>query len=476
MRRILLLALAGCLGIIGLIQVDTPPSEPPVWGAIDVTDPGSGASASPSAWYCPWIEAGDIVDSDVIVATVPDVDVGVTLLHPISNEVPGTVETNIVGPGAAAIATGDVLRVGESPGIVEISNGPAAAVTMQYSDGFVSADDCVASVPKVWYLAGGSTKTGTITRLRLFNPFADNAEVTVTAFSEFGLDLIPELDGFDVEGRSWTTIDIEPYLPFRDELAFTVTTNTGLVIPALIRSDDRGEGVWRGTAPSDTWEFPIVTAGGLDPYIAVMSAGDDSIVVSVDIVGLDGTIRNAREVTVDSSSPALIPLSDLAAAPFGVRVNATSPVAAAAIALVPTGEGDDDLGEEPDASTTTLAGDDTSTTVPEAFVKGLAGTGGSARRSAEWIVPLDTLPGSTTTIWIMNSGAEPATASYAALGEDEYAAEETIDIPSESIVGIDVEVGIGYYGYRISASLPVSVAWDIAGDRGVGLAPGIPLL
>jgi len=123
-----------------------------------------------------------------------------------------------------------------------------------------------------------------------------------------------------------------------------------------------------------------------------------------------------------------------------------------------------------------VAGDDTSTTVPEAFVKGLAGTGGSARRSAEWIVPLDTLPGSTTTIWIMNSGTEPATASYAALGEDEYAAEETIDIPAESIVGIDVEVGIGYYGYRISASLPVSVAWDIAGDRGVGLAPGIPLL
>lgn len=476
MRRILLLAVAGCLGVIGLTQVDAPPTDPPDWGAIDITDPGSGASASPSAWYCPWIEAGDIVDSDVIVATVPDVDVGVTLLHPISNEVPGMAETSIVGPGATVIPTGDVLRVGESPGVVEISNGPAAAVTMQYSDGFVSADDCVASVPKVWYLVGGSTKTGTITRLRLFNPFADNAEVTVTAYSEIGQDLIPELDGFDVEGRSWTTIDLEPYLPFRDELAFTVSTTTGLVIPALIRDDDRGEGVWRGTAPSETWEFPIVTAGGLEPFIAVMSAGQDSIVVSVDIVGPEGTIRNAREVTIDSSSPALIPLSDLAAPPFGVRVSATSPVAAAAVALVPTGEGEDDLGADPDASTTTVAGDDTSTTVPEAFVKGLAGTGGLATRSTEWIVPVDTLPGSATTIWIMNSGTEPATASYVALGEGEYAAEETIDLPAESIVGIDVEVGIGYYGYRISATSPVTVAWEIVGDRGVGLASGIPSL
>jgi hypothetical protein len=474
-RRVLLLGLAGFLGIVGLLQVAPPETLPPEWGSVDVADPGTGASASPSVWYCPWVEAGDVVDSDLMVATVPDVDVDVTLLHPVANEEAATYATTIVGPGASVVPTGDVLRVGESPGIVEISNGPAAAASLQFSDGFIAGDECVVSVPKIWYLTGGSTRTGTFTAIRLFNPFADNAEVKITAYSEFGLDLVAELDGFDVEGRSWATIDLEPYLPFRDELAFTVTTETGLVIPALIRTDDRGEGIWPGTAPSETWDFPIVTAGDLEPFIAVMSAGDEGVVVSVDIIGEGGAIRNAREVTLDASSPALIPLSDLAAAPYGVRVRATAPVAASVVAVTPSEVVDDEEEPPPDATTTTAAADDTSTTVPtETFVRGLAGTVGAARPSSEWIVPIDTIPGATTTMWIMNTGTEPTSVSYVALGEVEYAAAETLEVPAESILGIPVDVGIGYYGFQVSADSPVSVAWEIHGDRGVGLVAGIP--
>jgi Family of unknown function (DUF5719) len=475
MRRIALLALAGFLGVMGLMQVAPPPTTLPDWGSVDALDPGIGASASPSVWYCPWVEAGDVVDSDVMVATVPDVDVDLTLLHPLANEDPASITTSIVGPGASVVATGDVLRVGESPGIVEISNGPAAAVALQYADGFVAGDECVVSVPKIWYLTGGSTRTGTITSIRLFNPFADNAEVTISAYSEFGLDLVAELDGFDVEGRSWTTIDLEPYLPFRDELTFTVTTNTGLVIPALIRTDDHGQGVWPGTAPSETWDFPIVTVGDLEPFIAVMSSGDEDVVVSVDIIGEDGAIRNAREVTLDSSSPALIPLSDLAAPPFGVRVRATAPIGASAIALVPTETADEEEPPPGDATTTTAPGGETTTTEPgTGFVKGLGGTVGAARPSSEWIVPIDTIPGSFTTMWIMNTGTEPATISYAALGEVEYATAETIEVPAESTLGIPVDVGIGYYGFRVMSDTPVSVAWEIVGDRGVALVSGIP--
>ena len=99
-----------------------------------------------------------------------------------------------------------------------LSDGPATVASMQYADNFVTADQCLVSVPKIWYLTGGSTKTGTFTRLRLFNPFADNAEVTITAYSEFNLDLVAELEGFDVAGRSWTTIDFENVRPTADGL------------------------------------------------------------------------------------------------------------------------------------------------------------------------------------------------------------------------------------------------------------------
>lgn len=474
MRRTILLIIAGVLGFLGLVQVAPVAEEGPSFGTVDVAIP-DGAVASPSVWYCPWVEAGDIVDSDVIVATEPDVDVNVTLLDPLANADPTSAEFRLVGPGAAVFSTGDALRVGESPAIVEISNGPATASAMEFADAFIASDQCVVSVPKIWYLTGGSTKTGTITRLRLFNPFADNAEVTVTAYSEFNLDLVAELDGFDVAGRSWTTIDFETYLPFRDELALTVTSNQGLVIPALVRSDDRGEAWWPGVAPAETWEFPIVTAGELAPSIAVMSAGDDEIIVSVDIVTEEGTVRNAREIVVDSSAPGLIPLSDLAAPPFGVRLRATAPIAASALATVPEADVEGGDGAVPDETTTTVD-ESTSTTdvTEEAFITGLAGTVGSSRASSSWIVPVDTVPGSETTLWIMNAGVDPVSVTYSQLGEVEYTFTETIEIPAESIVGIPVDVGIGIYGYGVESDRPVSAAWQIVGKQGVALAAGVP--
>ncbi|MDJ0791043.1 MAG: DUF5719 family protein [Acidimicrobiia bacterium] len=481
MRRLLLLATAAAVGFVALLQTDAPEATVPEFSAAEdaVLE---GAVASPSVWYCPWVEAGDVVDSDVILATEPDADVTVTLLDPLANAEPAEAEFGLIGPGATALSTGSVLRVGESPAIVELSNGPATVVSMSFTDGFVSADECVVSVPKIWYLTGGSTKTGTITRLRLFNPFADNAEVSITAYSEFGLDLVAELDGFDIAGRSWTTIDVGDYLEFRDELSFAITTNQGLVIPALVRSDDRGEGWWPGVAPADTWTFPIATAGDLASSVAVTSAGEEDVIVAVDIVTEDGTIRNAREVVLDAASPALIPLSDLAAPPFGLRVRATAPIAASVLAVAPEaeeegGEGVADTATTvPDETTTTVSDDETTTTViDEPFVAGLAGTVGSSRPSSEWIVPVDTIPGSETTLWILNPGTEPVSVDYQQLGEVEDPIRATIEVPAESTRGLAVEVGIGIYGYTVSASGPVSVGWDIVGDRGVALVSGIPV-
>lgn len=478
MRRTILILLAGSVAVIGLLQVGPPPPVTPDFGATDVIEP-DGAVASPSVWYCPWVEAGDVVDSDVLVATDVSVDVNLTLLDPLTNEAPTVTGYSIVGPGAAGVSTGDILRRGESPAIVEISDGPAAAASLEWGDSLLSGDRCIVSVPKVWYLTGGTTKTGSFTELRLFNPFADSAEVTITAYSEFGVDVVADLDGLDVAGRSWTTIDMEPFLPFRDELAFTVTSTKGLVIPALVRTDDRGEGMWPGTPPSNTWDFPIVTTGGLEPFISVLSAGEDQIVISVDIFTETGSVRNAREIILDSGVPALIPLADLAAPPFGVRLRATSPIAATALGVVPAdglegGEGD--AADAGDATTTT--GADTSTTAPpveEEFVRGLAGTIGLSRSSSSWIVPLDTLPNNETTMWILNTGTDTVTVDVTPLGEVEFHGdEESLTMEPGTIHGVRVDVGIGIFGYHVEASGPVSVAWEMSGERGAVLVSGVP--
>ncbi|GMR01780.1 MAG: hypothetical protein BMS9Abin20_0099 [Acidimicrobiia bacterium] len=477
MRRALLLLLAGLTTAVGLIQVAPPPDEGPNFATVDVAEP-DGAVSSPSVWYCPWVEAGDIVDTDIMVSTDVDVDVNLTLLDPLTNEAPTVTEFSIVGPGAAGIDTGAILRRGESPALVEISDGPAAAASMAWADSLLSGDRCIVSVPKVWYLTGGTTRTGSFTELRLFNPFADNAEVTIVAYSEFGVDLVADLDGLDVEGRSWTTIDLEKYLPFRDELAFTITSTKGLVIPALIRTDDRGEAMWPGSAPSETWDFPVVTTGGLEPFIAVLSAGEDQILVSVDILTEDGSVRNAREITIDSSIPALIPLSDLAAAPFGVRLRATSPIAASVIAVVPVEEVDGGEGELSDENTTTSTSETATTTIAETeqtFIRGLAGTVGIARPSSGWIVPIDTLPQNETTMWILNAGGDAVTVAVDPLGQVEFSLEQqTFTVGPGSIYGVEIDVGIGIYGYHVTADGPVSVSWEISGERGAALVAGIP--
>lgn len=480
MRRLLLLVLAGVVGVIGLAQIGPVAGTAPEFGDIDVTEP-EGAVASPSVWYCPWVEAGDVIDTNIHLATEVPIDVAMTVLDPISNAEPVVFTFNLFGPGGTRIDVGNIARRGESPVVIEVSDGPAAASSLQRADSLIAGDRCTVSVPKVWYLTGGSTKTGTFTEIRLFNPFADNAEVSITAYSEFNLDLVAEFNDIDVAGRSWTTIDMEPFLPFRDELAFTIETSSGLVIPALVRTDERGEAMWPGTAPSETWDFPIVVAGGLEPFLAVMSAGGDDITVTVDVVTETGTVVAAREIVVDASAPALVPLGDVAAPPYGIRVRASGPVAATIFALVPDGDTDGgELGEGGDGDVvTTTPDDDTSTTTialtEEEFVRGLAGTVGASSASSKWIVPLDTLLDSETTLWVMNNTQEVAEVSLLPLAETDFPSFE-ITVEPGTIVGVPVDVGVGIFGFSVTSDRPVSVAWDITGPRGVAFVAGIAIL
>jgi hypothetical protein len=239
--------------------------------------------------------------------------------------------------------------------------------------------------------------------------------------------------------------------------------------------------MWPGSAPSETWDFPIVTTGGLEPFISVLAAAQDDVLVSVDILTEDGVLRNAREVNVDSSVPTLIPLADLALPPFGVRLRATDLIAASVFAVTPSEEvdgGEGDLGEGLDEiveTTTTEASTTTAEGVEEQFIRGLAGSVGIATPSSSWIVPLNTLPDNRTTLWILNPGGGDVTVDVEPLGEVEFhGGEKTIVVGPGSIAGIEVDVGIGVFGYHVVADGPVSVAWEMSGERGAVLVAGIP--
>jgi len=158
-------------------------------------------------------------------------------------------------------------------------------------------------------------------------------------------------------------------------------------------------------------------------------------------------------------------------------LSASAPIVATVVASVSDGASLGGDGELPgDATTTTLESADTTDTtiaVEEPFVRGLAGTVGSPRTATSWIIPLTTIVGSETTLWMMNGDVEDATVTIRPLGESEFLIEESMQISAGTIAGLAVDVGVGTFGYQVVSDVPISVAWEIVGDRGVALVTGI---
>jgi hypothetical protein len=88
---------------------------------------------------------------------------------------------------------------------------------------------------------------------------------------------------------------------------------------------------------------------------------------------------------------------------------------------------------------------------------------------------MDTLPNNQTTMWVLNSGADAVNMDLEPLGEvDFHGGAQSLVVDPGSILGVEVDVGIGIFGYHVSADGPVSVAWEISGERGAALVVGIP--
>ena len=241
---------------------------------------------------------------------------------PIPNEPPIEEPILISGPGSRVLNVADVVRFGAAPGFVEFDDGPAAAVATVMSQTSLAGDRCIRSVPKIWYLTGGTTKDGRDLTIRLFNPFPDLAKVTVRGVSEFGPEPLPELGSvIDVPGRAWVDVDLDLIAKFLDDLLLIVGTTEGLVIPALSLASETGdEATWPGTGLSTTWEFPMVQTDDLVPELVVANPGSEPIIVEVDAFGLSRSDLLIVRAEVPPGAPVRLALPDNEGQPYGIRV------------------------------------------------------------------------------------------------------------------------------------------------------------
>jgi hypothetical protein len=438
MKRTSIAVLIGAL-LAGAYSLPAPDEGPEPLAGVIIERPGIESPIDAAIWYCAWAQSGAERDSVVSVASMTPSLAEFTFPVAIPGEDPDTAQLEMLGPGAAVLTLSDIAQRGDSPSFIEFTDGPSAATVSVVGD-VLTADACVASGPDEWFFVGGSTRTGETLRLRLFNPFPEIAKVTVSGFSEIGVEALGELRSVTVNPRSWRDIDFQELLRQRETLAISVRTESGLIVPAMSFANGADEAWWTGTGLSTEWEFPVARQSGLeDAAIVVANPGLAPVEITVDVFTRTGPQPAALTFTVGAESPLRIGFEEIEETVIGARLTATTPVAAAVVA---TGEG------------------------------GTAVTSGVPAKSRTWLLPgLRAAEPDEGFLWLLNSGDEAVTVTIGVLtGSATINTKEVLD--PGTVRRIQVE-DVSALGYVVFAADPFSAGWSISGSTGAAFSSGL---
>ncbi|MDP8959500.1 MAG: DUF5719 family protein [Actinomycetota bacterium] len=439
-RRLAILVVVALL-VAGAASLPAPLAQTATFPAVSPLQPARPGSDRSGVSYCPWAAAGDQRDTIVSLASTEPGSVG--LSFPAGGEAGERTELDLGGPAATAFSLRNLLQRGDAPAVVEFSDGLSAAAALVRGRGLLSGDPCPDSIPKLWQLLGGSTREGERLVLRLFNPFPEDAKVTISAVSELpGLEAPAQFEALTVASRGWRDVEVAELLNLREQLAFTVTSGQGLVVPALMLQSGSHQAVWPGTGQSQVWEFPLVRAGGLRPVLALRNAGSRDVAVDVSLFTSDGPRPVAQEV-VPGNREVRISLEGLGKGDFGVRLQAEGPVSAVLL-----GEG----------------------------AQGRAATPGASRAARRWIAPgLGAKAPVRYDLWLLNSGTEPLTVTLRPLQAGGAAGPvDKVALPAGSVRSVQITQG-AMAGLVAESLRPFSLAWSAMNDNDVAYLSGVPI-
>jgi hypothetical protein len=428
--------------LLALAAVSLPQPDAPAEPEFPSTTVAQGGASVSGVWYCVTTQATLDRESVVVAASSEAATAEVTFPNPVPGEEPDRARLSLGSPGAGSVTVSDVALRGDAPSLVEFSTPRATAFAITSAEDMAAGDVCAASVPKIWHLPGASTPDGRDVVLRLFNPFPEIAKVTITASSELGVEPLPDLEAFSVPARSWSDIEFGTStgeLRGRETLEFTIIREEGLVLPALLLLDEEDEAYWPGTGLSTTWEFPVVGLSGSTPTIHVANPSDVAVTVEIDLLTPEGEIAAAVSREISPGLPTAISLVDVFEGTTGVRVRSSGNVAAVAVA---DGGG------------------------------GLAGTVGTTEPQERWMAPgVPAGSDGITSLWVLNSGDQPATVTVRPLGVVDSTSEKVLlDPGSVRQVILDVVAP----GYLVEALTPISVSWSQQSAAGVTFVSGAP--
>lgn len=310
-----------------------------------------------ATWFCPGVAAGADGPSGVIVlANAGDQPTRVTLTVTPSE---GTAVSQNLDVGARARVEVDVSQVAKArfaaaqvettSGNLVVEQRSAAKLDDTYVGQAVSP--CATAPSQTWYLADGATTTDAEDTLLVYNPFPDQATVSMVFADDNGVRRPPSFQRKPVPPRSLAVVTIDSVVQRKQQVSVEVTADKGRVVVGrqqLYKTKPRRTLVAGLAAPSagTQWIFADVevkageAVGSAATSFAVYNPNDTSADVTVRLLPAAGNPEAALEptttaapddgstttaaATADPADPAGDPATG-APATFGVPVSVTVP-------------------------------------------------------------------------------------------------------------------------------------------------------
>jgi hypothetical protein len=223
----------------------------------------------------------------------------------------------------------------------------------------------------------------------------------------------------------------------------TVQTDQGRIIPAMVQTNGADQATWTDVGRSEVWEFPLVAAGGLEPFLAVANDGPLEVTYSLDVFTADGPEEGVGEGLVAAGGHDRVSLAGLADGTYGVRLRADGPVSAVVV-----GESEGRV----------------------------AATSGAPLTARRWMLPgAGATSAARSLMWFLNTAAEPITVTYQLLdasGLIEIPGKVTLPAGTVRTVELDQ---VGMSGVIAESTGPFSAAWSAETDLAVVFSSGVPI-
>ncbi len=278
---------------------------------------------------------------------------------------------------------GSVAELGVTPILVErFTGGDLGAGVLGRAGAQASTAGCQPASSAPVALLGMATNEGEQSTVVLANPFAVEASGRLVGSSEFGLDMVTELESVRVPAHSTLTLPLGQLMAGRQQLGFTLYTDGGAIVAGMTRSG-ADIATSEAIAGAQQWFVPL-PAFGVHGQLIVRNLASVEATYRIDALNHEGVIEGVDNGALPPDTEFWLQLRG----PWGQ---------AAAISSLPTSR----------SRSRSL----TRARTPASFRLHLR------LPTVAWLVPVSSnAPDSETAVWILNPEEAAVTAEVAVFG------------------------------------------------------------